>query len=110
MVAAYDRLLQERLRITFPFRIDLRLIEIVRLAEPKPDTAKVDFLDEALPDIAPLSMRAARFHRGETWPITIIKENFQPAFLAQLSRYNMKNCNTGFYEERSSWIHKDAFM
>jgi hypothetical protein len=100
-------MIQESFRITLPFCKDFAFIGIIGLTETKPDTTEVDFFDETLANIAPLSVSATRFHGGETWPVTVIEENLNASLLLQLSRYYMENGDTRFYDGGQD-IFKDA--
>lgn len=75
-MSTYHSLFKENLRVQFEFGNDFLLVAIVITIQTEPDTTEIELFDEALADVVPLSMRAARLHSAEGRPVPIIEQDF----------------------------------
>lgn len=80
---AHQSTFQERLRIALPLRDNVVLVALVRLVQTQPHAAEVELFHDALADVLPLRMRAARADRAERRPVRVVEQDLESRLLVQ---------------------------
>lgn len=76
--------------------MDIILVAFIRLVESQPNLSEIQLFEEALANIVPLHLGAARTGGAKCRPVRIVQKDLDTPFLGELRRNDVEDNDTRF--------------